>query len=141
MRGSESLPRERNSSQSSLAMAVWIKQIELVNAMVGKINCRCSDLLRYISIVKEEGLQISQPALDGYKSEVHHQITACGRREGVHRRIYKNGECEDDSKCPSCTGWIKFMAPVFSRPALRCVWYMIQITLGLHTFSSYNWIS
>jgi len=31
---------------------------------------------RYLSIVKEEGLEISQPALDTSKSEVHHPITA-----------------------------------------------------------------
>ncbi|KAL2941506.1 Phospholipase D3 [Bienertia sinuspersici] len=169
------LPKKRNSSQSLLAMAVGIKQTELVNAMVGKFlsngisvmlfhydgnvnqwkefwwNDRVVhvsainqtkwwfakrfmhpdvvaayeyiflwdedlgvdefDPLRYISIVKEEGLQISQPALDGNKSEVHHQITARGRRERVHRRIYKNGECDDDSKGPPCTGWIEVMAP------------------------------
>lgn len=39
----------------------------------------------YISIVKNEGLEISQPALDPSKSEVHHQITARGRRSKVHR--------------------------------------------------------
>ncbi|CAO2832567.1 unnamed protein product [Amaranthus hypochondriacus] len=82
--------------------------------------------LRYLSIVKEEGLQISQPALDGNKSEVHHQITARGRRGRIHRRTYKHGECDEDSKAPPCTGWIEVMAPVFSRPAWRCVWYMIQ---------------
>ncbi|KAK9673463.1 hypothetical protein RND81_12G169200 [Saponaria officinalis] len=81
---------------------------------------------RYISIVKEEGLEISQPALDGNKSEVHHQITSRGRRGDVHRRIYKNGECDDDSMGPPCTGWIEVMAPVFTRAAWRCVWYMIQ---------------
>jgi hypothetical protein len=42
-------------------------------------------ILRYISIVKEEGLEISQPALDPKLSEVHHQITARGRRSKVHR--------------------------------------------------------
>uniref|UniRef100_M1BBT9 Uncharacterized protein n=1 Tax=Solanum tuberosum TaxID=4113 RepID=M1BBT9_SOLTU len=40
---------------------------------------------RYISIVRDEGLEISQPALDMGKSEVHHQITARGRRSRVHR--------------------------------------------------------
>ncbi|XP_074321148.1 uncharacterized protein LOC141657720 isoform X2 [Silene latifolia] len=81
---------------------------------------------RYISIVKEEGLEISQPALDGNKSEVHHQITSRGRRADVHRRTYKQGECDDDSTGPPCTGWIEVMAPVFSRAAWRCVWYMVQ---------------
>lgn len=84
------------------------------------------DPSRYLSIVKEEGLEISQPALDGNKSEVHHQITARSRRGNVHRRIYKPGECDEDSTSPPCTGWIEVMAPVFSRAAWRCVWYMIQ---------------
>lgn len=84
------------------------------------------DPLRYVSIIKEEGLEISQPALDGNKSEVHHQITARGRRGNVHRRTYKHGECDEDSTGPPCTGWIEVMAPVFSRAAWRCVWYMIQ---------------
>ncbi|OIW07188.1 hypothetical protein TanjilG_10161 [Lupinus angustifolius] len=85
---------------------------------------------RYVSIIKHEGLEISQPALDPKKSEVHHQITARGRRSTVHRRTYKpaNGGkgCDKSSTAPPCTGWIEMMAPVFSRPAWHCVWYMIQ---------------
>ncbi|KAI3853577.1 hypothetical protein MKW98_025094 [Papaver atlanticum] len=84
---------------------------------------------RYISIVKEEGLEISQPALDPAKSEVHHQITARGRRSKVHRRIYKTSggnKCDGSSTDPPCTGFVEMMAPVFSRAAWRCTWYMIQ---------------
>ncbi|KAL9677249.1 hypothetical protein QQ045_005477 [Rhodiola kirilowii] len=85
---------------------------------------------RYISIIKEEGLEISQPALDPVKSEVHHQITARGRRSTVHRRTYKPGGpgkgCSYSSTSPPCTGWIEVMAPVFSKAAWQCVWYMIQ---------------
>ncbi|KAK9141373.1 hypothetical protein Scep_011054 [Stephania cephalantha] len=84
---------------------------------------------RYINIVKEEGLEISQPALDPAKSEVHHQITARGRRSKVHRRIYKSGrgnKCDGNSTAPPCTGWVEMMAPVFSRAAWRCAWYMVQ---------------
>ncbi|KAI4302042.1 hypothetical protein L6164_035261 [Bauhinia variegata] len=84
----------------------------------------------YVSIIKSEGLEISQPALDPDKSEMHHQITARGRRSKVHRRIYKPGNngtgCDSSSTAPPCTGWIEMMAPVFSRAAWRCVWYMIQ---------------
>ncbi|KAK9281315.1 hypothetical protein L1049_004214 [Liquidambar formosana] len=40
---------------------------------------------RYLTIVKEEGLEISQPALDPDKSEVHHQLTARESRSKVHR--------------------------------------------------------
>ncbi|KAI3746092.1 hypothetical protein L6452_08513 [Arctium lappa] len=39
----------------------------------------------YLSIVKEEGLEISQPALDTEKSEVHHAITARWSNSIVHR--------------------------------------------------------
>ncbi|KAF7817755.1 uncharacterized protein G2W53_023210 [Senna tora] len=87
---------------------------------------------KYVSIIKSEGLEISQPALDPKESaEVHHQITLRGRRSGVHRRTYKaaagSGKgCDDSSTAPPCTGWIEMMAPVFSRDAWRCVWYMIQ---------------
>uniref|UniRef100_A0A1U7Z1N8 Uncharacterized protein LOC104589368 isoform X2 n=1 Tax=Nelumbo nucifera TaxID=4432 RepID=A0A1U7Z1N8_NELNU len=81
---------------------------------------------RYISIVKDEGLEISQPALDPSRSEVHHQITVRGRRSRVHRRIYKNRRCDGNSTAPPCTGWVEMMAPVFSRAAWRCAWYMIQ---------------
>lgn len=85
---------------------------------------------RYLAIVKDEGLEISQPALDSEKSEVHHQITARGRRSNVHRRTYKPGDnysrCDQKSTKPPCTGWIEVMAPVFSIAAWRCVWYMIQ---------------
>lgn len=84
---------------------------------------------RYISIIKEEGLEISQPALDSRKSEVHHQITVRRSRSRVHRRYYKltgGGRCYDNSTTPPCVGWVEMMAPVFSRAAWRCVWYMIQ---------------
>ncbi|KAJ3683278.1 hypothetical protein LUZ60_013505 [Juncus effusus] len=84
---------------------------------------------RYISIIEKEGLEISQPALDTAKSEVHHPITARGRKGNVHRRIYKSrggGRCYKNSTAPPCTGWVEMMAPVFSRAAWRCAWHMIQ---------------
>ncbi|XP_030529329.1 uncharacterized protein LOC115740096 isoform X1 [Rhodamnia argentea] len=100
---------------------------------------------KYISIIKTEGLEISQPALDPTKSDVHHQITARGRRSVVHRRTFKPGGpgkgCGSNSTAPPCTGWIEMMAPVFSRAAWRCVWYMIQNDLihawGLDTQLGY----
>ncbi|KAG5532799.1 hypothetical protein RHGRI_027180 [Rhododendron griersonianum] len=65
---------------------------------------------RYLAIVKDEQLEISQPALDPDKSEVHHQITARERGSNVHRRIYKsrNGSaiCHGNSTTPPCTGVI-----------------------------------
>ncbi|GFZ09549.1 lysine ketoglutarate reductase trans-splicing-like protein, putative [Actinidia rufa] len=84
---------------------------------------------RYLSIVKDEGLEISQPALDVGKSKVHHEITARRRNSRVHRRIYKfkgRSRCDGDSTFPPCIGWVEMMAPVFSRAAWQCAWYMIQ---------------
>ncbi|KAL8554050.1 hypothetical protein ACS0TY_002325 [Phlomoides rotata] len=84
---------------------------------------------RYISIIKEEGLEISQPALDHGKSEVHHPITIRRRRSRLHRRYYKfkgSGRCDENSTAPPCVGWVEMMAPVFSKAAWRCAWYLIQ---------------
>ncbi|XP_031128035.1 uncharacterized protein LOC116030066 isoform X1 [Ipomoea triloba] len=83
---------------------------------------------RYISIVKEEGLEISQPGLDPRKSEIHHRITMRRRNSKVHRRFYTANVkgCNNNSTAPPCVGWVEMMAPVFSRAAWRCAWYMIQ---------------
>lgn len=42
---------------------------------------------RYLSIVQDEGLEISQPALDPAKSVVYHQISARLRGSRVHRSV------------------------------------------------------
>ncbi|KAM4126136.1 hypothetical protein ACB094_01G365800 [Castanea mollissima] len=87
------------------------------------------DPIRYISIVQEEQLEISQPALDPYKSELHHPITVRKKRSRVHRRYYKfkgGGRCDAQSTGLPCVGWVEMMAPVFSKVAWRCAWYMIQ---------------
>lgn len=85
--------------------------------------------VRYLTIVEEEGLEISQPALDPGVSEVHHQITVRKRGVRAHRRTYKykgSGLCFENSTQPPCTGWVEMMVPVFTRAAWRCSWYMIQ---------------
>ncbi|KNA19338.1 hypothetical protein SOVF_062490 [Spinacia oleracea] len=84
---------------------------------------------RYINIIRSEGLEISQPALDPVKSVVHHPITARRKNEILHRRFYKSkgsGLCDENSTTPPCTGWVEMMAPAFSKAAWQCVWYMIQ---------------
>ncbi|XP_024543280.1 uncharacterized protein LOC9661890 [Selaginella moellendorffii] len=85
---------------------------------------------RYLEIVRKEGLQISQPALDpSLSSEVHHRITVRNKKTRVHRRIYMNRGreyCGNNSTQPPCTGWVEMMAPVFSRSAWRCAWHLIQ---------------
>ncbi|KAK6163878.1 hypothetical protein DH2020_000742 [Rehmannia glutinosa] len=85
---------------------------------------------RYLSIIQEEGLQISQPAIDADKSEVHYKLTAREISSKVHRRaINLHGpgrRCYENSMEPPCTGFVEMMAPVFSRASWRCAWYMIQ---------------
>lgn len=84
---------------------------------------------RYLQIVKSEGLEISQPALDPSLSEIHHKITIRRKRRRVHRRIYDTHgsvKCSSASEGPPCTGWVEGMAPVFSRSAWRCAWHLIQ---------------
>ncbi|KAL2460587.1 Protein of unknown function (DUF707) [Abeliophyllum distichum] len=82
---------------------------------------------RYLSIVRQEGLEISQPALDPSKSWVHYPITVRMRGSKVHRRYYGGGICNDNSTGPPCVGWVEMMAPVYSKAAWHCAWYMIQV--------------
>ncbi|MQL79796.1 hypothetical protein Taro_012228 [Colocasia esculenta] len=97
----------------------------------GHVICNANLIIRYVKIIEEEGLEISQPALDSTdRSKVHHQITVRQRRNKVHRRFYKltgGGRCYGNSTGPPCTGFVEMMAPVFSRAAWRCAWYMIQV--------------
>ncbi|KAL0911236.1 hypothetical protein M5K25_019360 [Dendrobium thyrsiflorum] len=83
---------------------------------------------RYLEIVKSEGLEISQPALEPHLSEIHHQITVRSKKSKVHRRVWDRqaGKCSRDSEEPPCAGWVEGMAPVFSRSAWRCAWNLIQ---------------
>lgn len=87
------------------------------------------DPVRYLKIMKEEGLEITQPALDPLSPEIHHKFTRRHPDKRVHRRfIKKKGSfmCTESSTGPPCTGWVEVMAPVFSKAAWRCTWHMIQ---------------
>ncbi|OMP07969.1 hypothetical protein COLO4_06892 [Corchorus olitorius] len=87
------------------------------------------DAKRYLSIVQKEGLEISQPALDPEKSELHHPITRRDKDSTVHRRTYAvigKTRCNENSTGPPCTGFVEMMAPVFSIASWRCAWHMIQ---------------
>nr|XP_043610035.1 uncharacterized protein LOC122581811 [Erigeron canadensis] len=84
---------------------------------------------RYLSIVKAEGLEISQPALDPNSTDIHHRITIRKRTNKFHRRVYDSRgsvKCSDDSEGPPCSGFVEGMAPVFSRAAWYCAWHLIQ---------------
>uniref|UniRef100_J3MKG8 Uncharacterized protein n=1 Tax=Oryza brachyantha TaxID=4533 RepID=J3MKG8_ORYBR len=86
------------------------------------------DPLRYLAVVRREGLEVSQPAL-GRGSEIHHGITVrSAAGGGVHRRFYRPSgpRCDGESTAPPCTGWVEMMVPVFSRAAWRCAWGMVQ---------------
>uniref|UniRef100_A0A5B6Z8Q5 Lysine ketoglutarate reductase trans-splicing related 1 n=2 Tax=Davidia involucrata TaxID=16924 RepID=A0A5B6Z8Q5_DAVIN len=84
---------------------------------------------RYLEIMKSEGLEISQPALDPNSTGIHHRITIRKRTKKFHRRVYDirgNVKCSDASEGPPCTGFVEGMAPVFSRSAWHCAWHLIQ---------------
>ncbi|XP_060667393.1 uncharacterized protein LOC107413746 [Ziziphus jujuba] len=98
---------------------LWDEDLGVENFNVG----------RYIPIIKEEGLEISQPALDSDKSEVHHLLTARDHKLKVHRKIFKvigGRKCDKNSTEPPCTGWVEMMAAVFSLASWRCTWHIIQ---------------
>ncbi|KAI3697961.1 hypothetical protein L6452_31068 [Arctium lappa] len=83
----------------------------------------------YLNIVKAEGLEISQPALDPNSTDIHHRITIRKRTNKFHRRVYDSRgsvKCSDDSEGPPCAGFVEGMAPVFSRAAWHCAWHLIQ---------------
>ncbi|XP_024402985.1 uncharacterized protein [Physcomitrium patens] len=84
---------------------------------------------KYIEIMETEGLEISQPALDGASLDIHHVITRRQPSKRVHKNILLNRGstvCTNESNGPPCAGYVEVMAPVFSKAAWRCVWYMIQ---------------
>ncbi|XP_047308849.1 uncharacterized protein LOC124912296 [Impatiens glandulifera] len=84
---------------------------------------------RYLHIVRSEGLEISQPALDPISTGIHHKITVRRRMNKFHRRLWDgrgSSNCSETSEEPPCTGFVEGMAPVFSRSAWKCVWNLIQ---------------
>lgn len=98
---------------------LWDEDLDLENFHPG----------RYLDIVRSEGLEISQPALDPNSTDIHHRITIRKRTKKFHRRVYElrgNTKCSNTSLGPPCTGWVEGMAPVFSRSAWYCTWHLIQ---------------
>ncbi|KAJ3683314.1 hypothetical protein LUZ60_013541 [Juncus effusus] len=81
------------------------------------------DAEEYIKLVKNYGLEISQPALESNK-DFAYQITKRRNDSQVHKES-ADIKCRDPHQ-PPCTEFIEIMAPVFSRDAWRCVWHMIQ---------------
>ncbi|KAK1426285.1 hypothetical protein QVD17_14956 [Tagetes erecta] len=80
---------------------------------------------RYMQLVKKHGLEISQPGLEP-DNGLTWQMTKRRRDKEVHKDTEeKPGWC-NDPHLPPCAAFVEIMAPVFSREAWRCVWYMIQ---------------
>ncbi|KAL4190248.1 hypothetical protein AMTRI_Chr07g74830 [Amborella trichopoda] len=80
---------------------------------------------KYIQLVKKHGLEISQPGLEPDKGLTWQMTKRRGNSE-VHKETEeKPGWCSDPH-LPPCAAFVEIMAPVFSRDAWRCVWYMIQ---------------
>ncbi|KAK2413680.1 lysine ketoglutarate reductase trans-splicing protein [Trifolium repens] len=84
------------------------------------------DAEEYLKIVKKHGLEISQPGLDR-SSDFTWEMTRKNDGGGeVHREAEeKDGWCSNPPR-PPCAAFVEIMAPVFTRDAWRCVWYMIQ---------------
>lgn len=83
------------------------------------------DAEKYIDLMKKYGLEISQPGLEP-NSRLTWKMTERRVDSEVHKQTTeKPGWCKDPH-LPPCAGFIEIMAPVFSRDAWRCVWYMIQ---------------
>lgn len=83
------------------------------------------DAEKYIDLVKKYGLEISQPGLEPNNGLTWQMTRRRGDSE-VHKETEeKPGWCKDPHS-PPCAGFVEIMAPVFSRDAWRCVWYMIQ---------------
>ncbi|KAE8674591.1 T6D22.12 isoform 4 [Hibiscus syriacus] len=80
---------------------------------------------RYIKLVKKHGLEISQPGLEPNYA-LTWQMTKRRNDGEVHKFTKeKPGWCSDP-RFPACAAFVEIMAPVFSREAWRCVWYLIQ---------------
>ncbi|KAJ0017183.1 hypothetical protein Pint_10704 [Pistacia integerrima] len=93
-----------------------------------------SSYIQYLKIVKSEGFEISQPALDPNSTDIHHKFTIRSRTKKFHRRVYDfrgSVKCTNVSEGPPCTGFVEGMAPVFSRSAWYCAWHLIQVIIYL----------
>ncbi|GAB2275073.1 hypothetical protein Dimus_009842 [Dionaea muscipula] len=80
---------------------------------------------KYMELVKKHGLEISQPGLEPNNGLTWEMTKRRGDREFHKETEEKPGWCSDPH-LPPCAAFVEIMAPVFSRSAWRCVWYMIQ---------------
>ncbi|KAG4921495.1 hypothetical protein JHK86_050308 [Glycine max] len=66
---------------------------------------------KYIEVVKEEGLEISQPALDPDSIEIHHRITVKARTKKVHCRL-RFRDCNHIVEIVFATYPLRYMIPI-----------------------------
>lgn len=83
------------------------------------------DAEEYIKMVRKHGLEISQPGLEP-NSGFTWEMTRMKEGSEVHKETEERPGWCNDPHLPPCAAFVEIMAPVFSRAAWRCVWYMIQ---------------
>ncbi|XP_060195573.1 uncharacterized protein LOC132624856 [Lycium barbarum] len=83
------------------------------------------DAEEYIKLVRQHGLDISQPGVAS-NSELSWRMTKRRNDTEVHKETEERPGWCTDPHLPPCAAFVEIMAPVFSREAWRCVWYMIQ---------------
>ncbi|PWA96961.1 hypothetical protein CTI12_AA034280 [Artemisia annua] len=79
----------------------------------------------YIQLVKKHGLEISQPGLER-NNRTTWEMTKRRDDKEFHLDIDEKPEWCSNPPIPPCAAFVEIMAPVFSKEAWRCVWYMIQ---------------
>ncbi|KQJ90917.1 uncharacterized protein LOC100845122 [Brachypodium distachyon] len=77
----------------------------------------------YIRIMKKHGMEISQPGLDTTRGTKSYDQNVRWKDTEVHK---KYSSCDNPNWGPPCSGFVEMMAPVFTKDAWRCVWYLIQ---------------
>ncbi|CAM8972992.1 unnamed protein product [Rhodiola kirilowii] len=80
---------------------------------------------KFIQLVKKHGLEIAQPGLEPNNGLTWEMTKRRGDKE-VHKETEERPGWCTDPHLPPCAAFVEIMAPVFSRKAWRCVWYMIQ---------------
>ncbi|CAK9205358.1 unnamed protein product [Sphagnum troendelagicum] len=83
------------------------------------------DAEKYMELIKRHGLEISQPGLDPSQGLTWQMTKRLGNSEVHKETVEQPGWCPDPHN-PPCAGFVEIMAPVFSRKAWRCIWYIIQ---------------
>ncbi|XP_031480722.1 uncharacterized protein LOC116250887 [Nymphaea colorata] len=83
------------------------------------------DAERYIKVIRKHKLEISQPGLD-QKSRTLWRMPRRREEGEMHKETTERPGWCSDPHLPPCAAFVDLTAPVFSRDAWRCVWYMIQ---------------